>query len=59
MWRDEALMLNLASFGPNEHQLVIQAGIEGCATSWPSTSTHSASGSAAPPSSSTRSRRTS
>ena len=29
MWRDEALMLNLASFGPNEHQLVIQAGIEG------------------------------
>jgi hypothetical protein len=29
MWRDEALMLNLASFGPGEHQLVIQAGIEG------------------------------
>ena len=29
MWRDEALMLNLASFGPNEHQLFIQAGIEG------------------------------
>jgi hypothetical protein len=29
MWRDEALMLNLASFGPQEHQLVIQAGIEG------------------------------
>lgn len=29
MWRDEALMLNLASFGPHEHQLVIQAGIEG------------------------------
>src|SRR6478672_2461948 len=29
MWRDEALMLNLASFGPDEHQLVIQAGIEG------------------------------
>ena len=29
MWRDEALMLNLASFGPNEHQLLIQAGIEG------------------------------
>ena len=28
-WRDEALMLNLASFGPDEHQLVIQAGIEG------------------------------
>jgi len=29
MWRDEALMLNLASFGPGEHQLMIQAGIEG------------------------------
>ena len=29
MWRDEALMLNLASFGPDEHQLIIQAGIEG------------------------------
>jgi hypothetical protein len=29
MWRDEALMLNLASYGPNEHQLFIQAGIEG------------------------------
>ena len=29
MWRDEALMLNLASFGPDEHQLFIQAGIEG------------------------------
>ena len=29
MWRDEALMLNLASFGPVEHQLMIQAGIEG------------------------------
>ncbi|MDH4142818.1 MAG: DUF4332 domain-containing protein [Chloroflexota bacterium] len=29
MWRDEALMLNLASFGPNEHQLLIQAGIDG------------------------------
>lgn len=28
-WRDEALMLNLAGFGPNEHQLLIQAGIEG------------------------------
>jgi len=28
-WRDEALMLNLASFGPNEHQLLMQAGIEG------------------------------
>ena len=29
MWRDEALMLNLASFGPEDHQLLIQAGIEG------------------------------
>jgi len=29
MWRDEALMLNLASYGPDEHQLFIQAGIEG------------------------------
>ena len=28
-WRDEALMLNLASFGRDEHQLMIQAGIEG------------------------------
>ena len=28
-WRDEALMLNLASFGPEDHQLLIQAGIEG------------------------------
>jgi hypothetical protein len=29
IWRDEALMLNLASFGPDEHQLFIQARIEG------------------------------
>lgn len=29
MWRDEALMLNLASFGPVEHQLLIQARIDG------------------------------
>jgi len=28
-WRDEALMLNLASFGPDEHILFIAAGIEG------------------------------
>jgi hypothetical protein len=28
-WRDEALMLNLAGFGPNEHQLFIQAEIDG------------------------------
>jgi Domain of unknown function (DUF4332) len=29
MWRDEALLLNLASFGPDEHQLFIQARITG------------------------------
>lgn len=29
MWRDEALMLNLASFGPAEHQLLIQARVDG------------------------------
>jgi len=28
-WRDEALMLNLAAFGQDDHQLFIQAGIEG------------------------------
>jgi len=28
-WRDEALMLNLAGYGPVEHQLFIQSGIEG------------------------------
>ena len=28
-WRDEALMLNLASFSPEDHQLLMQAGIEG------------------------------
>ena len=28
-WRDEAQMLNLASFGPEDHQLLMQAGIEG------------------------------
>lgn len=28
-WRDEGLMLNLASFGSDEHQLMIQTGIEG------------------------------
>ncbi len=28
-WRDEALMLNLAAFGPNEHRLMIQAGVRG------------------------------
>jgi Domain of unknown function (DUF4332) len=28
-WRDEAQMLNLASFGPDDHQLLMQAGIEG------------------------------
>jgi hypothetical protein len=28
-WRDEALMLNLAGFAADEHQLLIQARIEG------------------------------
>ncbi len=28
-WRDEALMLNLAGFGPDEHRLFVQAGING------------------------------
>lgn len=28
-WRDEALLLNLAGFGPVEHRLLLQAGIEG------------------------------
>jgi hypothetical protein len=29
VWRDEGLMLNLAGFGPAEHQLMIQARIDG------------------------------
>jgi len=29
MWRDEALMLNLASFGPLQHRMLIRARIEG------------------------------
>ena len=28
-WRDEALLLNLAGFGSDEHQLFIQSGLEG------------------------------
>lgn len=28
-WRDEALMLNLAGFGAPEHELFVQAGIDG------------------------------
>ncbi len=28
-WRDEAQMLNLASFGPDDHQLLMQSGIDG------------------------------
>lgn len=28
-WRDEALLLNLAGFGPNEHQLMVQSEITG------------------------------
>ena len=31
-WRDEALMLNLAGFGPGEHELFRYAGIEGLGT---------------------------
>jgi hypothetical protein len=29
MWRDEALMLNLAGFGAPEHRLLMQSGFEG------------------------------
>ena len=29
VWRDEGLLLNLANFGPDEHQLLIQARIDG------------------------------
>jgi hypothetical protein len=28
-WRDEALLLNLAGFGHDQHQLLVQAGIDG------------------------------
>jgi hypothetical protein len=28
-WRDEAQMLNLASFGPEDHQRLMQAGFDG------------------------------
>jgi hypothetical protein len=28
-WRDEAQMLNLAGFGPDEHRLLSQSGFEG------------------------------
>lgn len=28
-WRDEAFLFNLADFGPAEHELLLQAGIEG------------------------------
>ncbi|HEX9044810.1 MAG TPA: DUF4332 domain-containing protein [Candidatus Limnocylindrales bacterium] len=28
-WRDESLMLNLVAFGPVEHRIFIQAGIDG------------------------------
>jgi hypothetical protein len=31
LWRDEALLLNLASFGPNEQALFTQAGVLGLA----------------------------
>jgi len=30
-WRDEALMLNLAGFGHDEHQLFVQADVDGLA----------------------------
>jgi hypothetical protein len=30
-WRDEALMLNLANFGPDEQRILTQAGIVGLA----------------------------
>ena len=37
-WRDEALLLNLAFFGPTEHELLAQIGIDGvqrlAATTW-------------------------
>lgn len=37
-WRDEALLLNLAFFGPTEHELLAQIGIDGvkrlAATAW-------------------------
>ena len=37
-WRDEALLLNLAFFGPTEHELLAQIGIDGvrrlAATPW-------------------------
>lgn len=29
MWRDEAMLLNLAGFGPAEHRLLSQSGFEG------------------------------
>jgi hypothetical protein len=29
IWRDEAQMLNLAGFGPDQHRLLSQAGFEG------------------------------
>jgi Domain of unknown function (DUF4332) len=29
VWRDEALMLNLAGFGPAEHRLLMEARIDG------------------------------
>ena len=28
-WRDEAQMLNLASFGPDDHHMLMHAGIDG------------------------------
>ena len=53
-WRDEALMLNLASFGPDEHLMMIQArASRACATSSTSNSTPSGRRSSWPRASST------
>ena len=40
-WRDEALLLNLARFGPGEHALFISPGSTACAPSPASLSTTS------------------
>ena len=34
-WRDEALLLNLAGFGPEQQRILTQARIVGLADSWP------------------------
>ena len=50
-------MLNLAGFGPDEHQLMIQAGIDGLGTSSSWTSTRSGTACNGPRRSSGSSRR--